>query len=348
MKILDKFNQLILPAALALLSLVASSCSMMTEEEPDCNPYYKVRFRYDMNMLHADAFSSQVSEVNLHVFDRDGRLVASVSDSGDALAEEGYMLDLDVAPGVYDMVAWCGNSHPEAEAFEADGGDSPLTFDDLCMKLRRKRDDDGTAHSTTDLHDLYHGKLTAVDLPDEAGVHVVDLPLTKNTNSVRVMLVHLSGKEIKKDDFDFKITDASGYLGHDNTILPDESIEFRAWAKTEAYAQTAPPAVPGYTQSRASTAATLIAEMTTSRLQTCNNPVLTVTRRSDGLKIIETPLLDYLLMYRREFHKSMPDNEFLDREDDYPMTFFLRDDDTWYRSVIDILSWRVVMQDTDI
>lgn len=340
---------------IAILSL--SSCSMMTEEEPDCNPYYKVRFRFDRNMQYADAFSTQVGEVDLYVFDTDGKLVWKGHEEGTPLSEEGYMMDLPVTPGKYDIVAWCRKRHENAAGFNMAGGDNPLSFSDLRMTMDREHDTE-TAHSTTDLDALFHGKISNVELPDEWGTHVVNLPLTKDTNSIRIMLVHLSGQEIKEGDFNFKITDRNGYLDHDNTILDDEAIEYRPWAVTEGLAQTLPPVVPDNGEnenddyrggSRAITEIhSLVAEMTTSRLQTCRRPVLTVTRRYDGEKIIEIPVIDYFMMVKGEYYKNMTDDEFLDRQDDYSMTFFLKEDGSWYKAVVDILSWRVVLQNTDL
>ncbi|MDE5807422.1 MAG: FimB/Mfa2 family fimbrial subunit, partial [Muribaculaceae bacterium] len=87
MKLVKTLYRHILMAAIALVSL--SSCGMMTEEEPDCNPYYKVRFIFEKNMLFIDAFRTQVGEVDLYAFDSAGNLVWKGHEEGDALAEEG-------------------------------------------------------------------------------------------------------------------------------------------------------------------------------------------------------------------------------------------------------------------
>lgn len=340
--------------AVALVTL--TSCGMMTEEEPDCNPYYKVRFLFERNMLFIDAFRTQVSEVDLYAFDSNGTLVWKGHESGDILKQEGYLMDLPLPPGSYDLVAWCHDRHENAAGFNLAGADNPLAFDHLKMKVERQYEGE-QAHSTTDLHALFHGKVT-VDLPDTWGTHVVDLPLTKDTNVIRIMLVHLSGKEIKKNDFDFHITDSNGHLGHDNLILEDEPIEYRAWFKEEGIADmmipsVADPGAPGITPipegSRAVTPIySLMAEITTSRLQTCNNPVLTITRKSDGERVVNrVPILDYFLKVKGQYNRHMEDDEYLDRQDEYNMTFFMLEDGSWYRQVVDILKWRVVYQVVD-
>lgn len=343
----------------AIMSL--SSCAFMKEEEPDCNPYYKVRFRFDRNKLFADAFSSQVGEVDLYVFDTEGHLVYKAHEEGEALAREGYMMDLPVEPGKYDFVAWCHNRHEKAAGFNLVGGDSPEQIEHIGhvrMKMDREYDVE-QAHSTSDLHSLFHGKLTACELPDTWGTHIITIPLTKDTNSIRIQLVHLSGKEINEDDFDFRITDNNGHLDHDNSILEDEDIEYRAWSKRSGIANIVIPDNSGNQGSSitpldrvGSRAAmpihSMIAEFTTSRLQTSQNPMLTITRKSDGEKVVNIPINDFFLMVKGEYHRPMDDDEYLDRQDDYNMTFFLHDDGSWYESVIDILSWRVVRQSTDL
>lgn len=47
---------------------------------------------------------------------------------------------------------------------------------------------------TEDLGRLYHGCVENVNFTDEQGVHVYDVALTKNTNSVKIVLQHLSGR----------------------------------------------------------------------------------------------------------------------------------------------------------
>lgn len=355
MKLVKTLYKYIFAAAVSLVAL--TSCGMMTEEEPDCNPYYKVRFRFDMNMLYADAFSSQVGEVDLYVFDTNGKLVWKGHEEGEALAKEGYLMDLPVAPGTYDFVAWCHNRHEDAVGFNLAGGDNPLSFEHLKMKMTR--DYDGTqAHSTSDLHALFHGKLSKVELPDTWGTHVVTIPLTKDTNTIRITLVHLSGKEIKKGDFGIKIVDNNGHLDHDNTILDDEHVEYRPWAVNEGIANTVIPntsniggnsitPIPEGTKA-VSPIYSLTAEMTTSRLQTCQNPSLVITRSSDGEKVVEIPIIDYFMMVKGQYNRRMTDNEYLDRQDEYNMTFFMNEDSSWFANVIDILSWRVVRQATDL
>ena len=65
-------------------------------------------------------------------------------------------------------------------------------------------------------------------------------------------------------------------------------------------------------------------------------------------QVIRLPLIDYALMYKRLRYEDMPNQEFLDREDEYNMTFFLDENYRWMSSYIYINSWRIVPIDAEL
>lgn len=331
-------------AAGALLLAVASttSCdSAIYDNEGDCSVTYRVKFRYDRNMKYADAFKAEVNAVSLYLFDKQGRLAWSGTESGPAVSGDDYAMTVDVAPGTYDMVAWCHGIKERATGFTLRGGDSPASKSDLACSLVRKTES-GHAYTDSDLHGLYHGSLQSVVLADTYGTHDVTLNLTKNTNVVRVVLQHIDGSPLDKELFDFNITSANGLMNHDNTLIADETVTYKAWAKTSGTAQM--PDADG----RATTSVSaLLAEMTTARLMTDTPATLTVTRRGAARPIIQIPLTEFVLMIKGEYNRVMDDQEYLDRQDEYNMTFFLDENNDWHMtSGIIINSWRIVLQDT--
>ncbi len=109
MKLFDRRSLRFAAAMFAATTVALASCdSAIYDDEGDCSVRYHVGFRYKKNVLDVDAFASQVKSVSLFVFDRNGTLVATKTESGEALAREGYSMQVDVAPGRYDLVAWCG------------------------------------------------------------------------------------------------------------------------------------------------------------------------------------------------------------------------------------------------
>ena len=99
------------------------------------------------------------------------------------------------------------------------------------LPLQRERHTDGFGKSSQLLKNLYHGKLAAQEFPATQGVHTFTVNLTKDTNEVNIVLQHLSGEPVDKDDYIFTITDYNGMLDWDNSIMPDEKITYFAHYK---------------------------------------------------------------------------------------------------------------------
>jgi len=78
-----------------------------------------------------------------------------------------------------------------------------------------------------------------------------------------------------------------------------------------------------------------------------NNPVLTITN-GEGEKVLSIPLIDYALLVKGFYNRDMDNQEYLDRQDEFNMTFFLDEDDRWVDSYIIINSWKVVLNNEDL
>ena len=63
--------------------------------------------------------------------------------------------------------------------------------------------------------------------------------------------------------------------------------------------------------------------------------------------VLSIPLIDYALLVKGNYNKAMSNQDYLDRQDEYTMTFFL-DEGEWVSSVIYINSWRVVLNNTEL
>lgn len=323
-------------AALALCALGLCACdSVIYDGEGDCSVRYLVKFRYDYNMKYADAFAHEVERVTLYLLDGGGNVVWQGSESGDALARDGYAMEVDVAPGQYSLLAWCGTDNLGSFTVP-----SASTAAGLTCTLGRSHASDGTAYVGTDIDRLFHGYVEAQDFPDEAGTYTYTVPLVKNTNSVRVVLQHLSGEPVDKDRFTFAIKDSNGSMDWDNSLLDDEEITYYAW-HTEA--GTAGVGEDGYTGYSAA-----IAELTVPRLVTTHRPVMTITDSATGETVFRYPLNDLALLVKGYYNSGMDDQEYLDRQDEYDMVFFLDERDRWMDSYIYINSWKVVLQSTGL
>lgn len=363
-------------AAATLLASLTSCDNAIYDDEGDCDVIYRLRFRYDMNMKFADAFSHEVKSVRLYAFDTDDKLVWQTEESGERLAQEGYDIILPLQPGDYKLMAWCGLDN--GESFTVPQIDLGDTRDPLQCRLNRTQHPEDGAVSTEDLHPLFHGTLE-VNLPEDinGGEYVYTMPLTKDTNVFRVVLQHLSGKDIEADDFTFKIEDNNGWLHHDNSLLDDENITYHAWSKYSGSAGVDAPEARlseglsvvrcqmkiretenGKRKTENGTRAitdvkVAVAELTVSRLVqrdwTVNpKPMLTIRKADDGELVARIPIIDYALLVKGNYNRDMSDQEYLDRQDEYNMTFFLDENNHWLSTTIIINSWRVVLNSGEL
>lgn len=82
-----------------------------------------------------------------------------------------------------------------------------------------------------------------------------------------------------------------------------------------------------------------------------SKPRLTVRNRETGETVLSVPYIEYCLMVKGRYEDTddwyeqpMSDQEYLDRQDEYNMTFFLDPDDRWIDQYIYINSWHLVIQ----
>lgn len=349
--------------AAALMSL--SSCNgLMYDEQGDCDPHYKVKFIYTYHLKgEADAFRYDVDAVTLYLVDASGNVVWQKSESGERLAEDGYMMDVDINPGEYSLLAWCGSG--VGTHFTVN--DAKVASDLHCY-MGRERDEAGNAVSASMLNPLFHGRLDAQVFPDDEGTYIYTVPLVKDTNDINIILQQLSGEPIDETMFEFTITDGNGWLDWQNMPIDDEVISYRPHHTTLMGAEIS-DLTDGYSHAYGA----LRAEHTTSRLMapTVDNRdgdlILTVRRVSgapevtpappmlasragdaDDNVVLRVPLTPYCLAFKTEKYKDMDTQEYLDRCDTYNMVFFLDEGYRWMDSFIYINSFRVVKQNVEI
>lgn len=350
MDIKAKFSKLTLLAALfAVFSL--TSCESVFDDEGDCSTHYLLKFKYDMNMKFADAFANNVNHVEVFVYDiNTGNLVLKQVESGAALQNEDYRMELEgLKPGTYDIIAWCGDG---LQAGNFDLG-SDANIDDINCTMDR---DVNTPKSVVgmvagtvskDVGQLYHG-YGRVEFAETYGTYERTLKLVKNTNQVRIILQHLSGIDVNPDDFEFTIEDNNGLLAPDNSVVQDMPIVYFPWSVTAGKAgidaDIYPPVAPELQPKSQTSVSVALAEFTVNRLVMENDPILSIYNVRENHKLIlAIPLKDYALLVKGNYNRNMDDQEYLDRQDEYNLTFFLDEYGNWASSRIIINSWALVL-----
>lgn len=312
----------------SIVSAMTAGC--IREDFAECKNSYDLRLVFDRNMLYTDAFASQVRSVDVKVFDSStGREVYSYADSGAALAQADYRVALPIPPGTYDILCWAGMAEGDSFGYALPAADM-LQQHNVALN---------TENGVSDhrLNNLYHGLTRGVSFVSGNSVghdqaQTATVYLTKNTNRVCVMLHNLDGTELDESGFTFSITSGNALMNFDNTLDPAGRVTYRPWHVTPIMLETETNSEP--------VQSALAAEISMARLVPDGNSRLDVYRTADGERIISVPLERNLLLYKGEYHSMMSDQEYLDRQDDYTITFILDRNNNWDRAaMIYINNW---------
>ena len=320
-----------------------TSCSTIFDYEGDCSYTYNIKIVYDKNMLYADAFRGNVSHVTLYAFDAEtGLLAYYATESGEALAAEGYTMPLEVTPGTYDLLAWCGSAVANNKVVIPEVEVGKTTIEEVDCFVDRVISGEHPSCILENMGSLYHGK-ERVTLTDDEGKHVNVVNLTKNTNKVNIILQHLSGIDVNPDLFTFRIEDSNGHMDYENNVISD-SITYHPWSVRAGLAGVDANIRDTLTRSTITSVSVAVAEFTVGRLMDENEPMLSIYNVEENKRILSIPLVDYALFVKSADTegRDMSNQEYLDRQDGYSMTFFLDEHGDWASARILINSWLVV------
>lgn len=320
--------------------LVASSCNggLIFEGEGGCGVYYRIKFKYDHNIKFADAFANEVNSLALYVFDENDILVEELATTDkQALSSGNFEIPLELEPGKYTLLSWSGLMDQQSFSLLTETQKGETTLQQMQVRMHRSQD----AKVNEDLLPLYHATIP-LEVTDVPGEYTETMSLMKNTNSVRILLHEMSGRDVDADKFIFEIKDDNGLYNWDNTLLDDEMITYSAWYQQTGTAEIEKSVVKAVTSVNVA-----LAEFTIGRMRAGNSPILHVRSRETLEEVLRIPIADYALLVKGNYRKDMSDQEYLDRQDEYTLTFFL-DEGEWVSSVIYINSWRVVLNNTEL
>ena len=337
------YRRIVLLLSMVVAMAAVSSCDngLIFEGEGDCGIYYRIRFKYDYNIKYADAFANEVNSIALYIFDENDILVNEITTTDkQALSSGTFEIPLELEPGKYTLLAWGGLMNEESFDMLAETTVGVTKLQELQVKMHRQHNANGEANVSDDLLPLFHGTMP-LEVSDIPGTYNETMSLTKNTNVVRILLHEMSGHNVDADKFIFEIHDSNGLYDWDNTLLEDEMITYSPWRQSTGSAE-----MEDYTRA-ITTVNVALAELTIGRMMAGESPVLHIKNRETGEDVFRIPVADYALLVKGHYRENMSDQEYLDRQDEYTMTFFL-DEGEWVSSFIYINSWRVVLNDTGL
>ena len=292
---------------LALTGLAA--CGYIHDDSiPPCE--YRLHFVYDYNMKFADAFQHEVSKAALFICDDKGNFIQRRDIEGAELKANNVVLNLD--PGTYQVLTWAGLDDSSYEWPELTPGAS--TLEEIRVRTLRAAD----ATQPNELTPLWH----ALDTLVISGTQHEDkeISLAKNTNKLRVVLQDTDGNSMNAQDFSFRIVADNGYMDYDNSLLPDPAIAYLPYYKESV--NVAGDAEGDQINGKPANRYVAVAELNTMRLMAGRNYRLIVRHKDWKNDVLNVNLNNYLLLTKMEGHKISA-QEYLDRQDEYSIIFFL-------------------------
>ena len=358
----------------ALGSMLCSCNDLMHDDLPSCDMGVDLQFKYDYNVQRADMFNDHVGGVSVFVYDQQGKYItrqdAYNSATSQPLKDHNYTMRLNLEPGKYRFATFAfqkkyeeTRTHNGAKfqiALPEEGSDIKelnVRLDRTSPNRRDAQSPDGNVpedhpavveNLSLPLDTLWQG------LSDQL-VEVKDLQVTKHTISLvrdtKQLTIRLhqlnEPTNINADDFSYQITDANGYINYDNSLLPDEELRYTPY-KTWTTEFKDPD---GKVTERTAMAALMFSRVVLHPVtENDKNAILSIWNKKTGEEVVRINLADCLAQGRGAFENmNYSAQEFLDREYDYKLDFFLKGDQWQYMQLgISILDWSKRIQRADL
>ena len=330
-------NKILLITILA--GTMAACDSVLNYDDGDCSIEYCVKFTYDYNMDGKDYFARDVKTVTLYAFDDNGNLAYQKVEEGEILADGSYAMKLDIDDQQYHLIAWAGlDDQSFAYPLLTPGVSklSDLTVKTLRRAATRAEGEEGMYVVENALSPLWHGEIKKSTFTRSNGrERYTTVPLVKNTNTIHVNVVQNTGtRAISKNTLNYAIYDDNGYMNYDNTLLEDNLLTYLPYEIEEGNITTNsyPTANPGVT-----------ADLSVARLLTTQTPKLSIKNSITGEEFLaKGDMIYYIKQVWEEHYKDQMDfQEYLDREDEFYLTFFVDETLTLLTTVIEINGWIV-------
>lgn len=292
----------------------------------------KINFDYSYNIKQTNAFGKEISKVKVWAFDSDKMLVAQYQDEGEDLQANHQISISGLEQGEYTLVAW---------AYEASDQGKPAglvfpklvpgesTMDELTMLLNKEY---GTHVFDEELDALLCGvyELNFENTSEES----LTIHMIKCTNKIKVILMpYKAGQQVDVDDYDFLITDKNANLDYKGDMHQESPVNYKPY-----YSETIRNIDP---EDGGDINQVGVAEFAVSRLFYGNKPTLRIADNQGGAALLDINLTWLLSLQAIGEHKDQWGNqEYLDRQDHYALTFFM-DEGAFMKNQIIVNGWTV-------
>lgn len=317
-----------------LLAMGLTMTSCVNDDQSDCT--LDLRFRYVYNMQGTDGFEREADKVVVYVLDSEKKIIACYTSEEVGGPGKCVMRLPVLSPGKYTFVAWATGTKEKDYLADFDiaqpgKGDS---HEDLTARLRRTDD-----IAKNKLNSLLNGVLEAEISGKE---HSLTIDMMKCTKALRVILMPARiGQTLANEDFDIRIDGVGGWLAYDASPYAKDPLVFRPYYQALERSEGRESSGPEIDNA-------VVADMNTSRIMYDSNPRLVIKNNKTGRDVLDINLSWLLSLQAIGEHKGEWGNqEYLDRQDEYAMTFFF-DDSTWMENRIIVNGWALSLEDADL
>lgn len=370
----NNWFKLVCFSAIALTTM--SSC--IKEDMDDCPPAISkvaLQFDYTYNVKQADAFATEVKNINVYAFDENGKFFDSYIESREKF-ETGHTMEITgLKDGKYTFVCLARDRQvmSRAENDEMEFSFASLTpgvstINDLTERMGK--DNGEEIKNDKEFAALYTAK-TQVDFQrlnqngNEGTVVTSTLSLMKCTKTYRIVLLPYENDQadFKPENFDVRIEGSAAWLDHKGEKVKDERITYLPYnmerranydgAHTEVNEEPVDQA--------------LIYDLSSSRMferQSDRRAVRDGDKNIyDDKRIIITDLRDkdhpielfnhslpwFLALCGEKVNQNWDDQEYLDREDHYVLMFYVSDKRDYNMiTKVNVNGWNVNIKDTEL
>ena len=324
----------ILTACVATVAF--TSCDALYDDLDPCPEGVRLRFVYDYNMEFFNTFPAQVDCLTLFVYDKEGNYVTTRTASAPEISDENYRMTIDLPAGDYQFLAY-GGMDCEKSSFHFVKDPTKIKMSEVEVELNS---DMLTRPVGKPLHPLFYGKGAFTIEADTPKYSECTAYMMKDTNNLRILLAHVNYDPIDETLFTYTLTDNNTLFNFDNNIISTADVTYYPWSRGIAAMKKDDDAL-----SRATTPVAAYAEFSTSRFIADSDPILTIKANKEGQEklVLRIHLLDFLYMMKsdNEKYRDLTPQQFLDRESEWSMMFFLDADNNWMRTIIEINGWVV-------
>ena len=359
-------------AGIAVLSLtMLSSC--IKDDLDSCPSQVKLKFDYTYNVKDADAFSAEVKNLNVYVFDKDGKYYDTYVESASKF-ETGHTMEINSLPseGKYTFVCLARNK--QYDATRADDDEMEFSFtqltpgvstmSDLQEEMGKKGLTDGFTNNKN-FTALYTAK-TSVDYKEGTSTES-ELSLMKCTKTYRIVLLPQEKNQegFDLDNFEVKIDGSAALLDCEGNKVENKAITYEPYNSETRTNTSDYVKVDSVNIDKA-----LVYDLSSSRMFERNNDNASATRTGtsyDDKRIIITDkrngkeLFNHSLPWflalcgehtETEEGETWGDQEYLDRQDHYALVFYVPDANTstdyHINAKIQVNGWVMNLQNADL